>query len=300
MINVFNYGIINMVINNGKNLFRKIINWNQNRRKPLMISGARQIGKTYLIKELFAERYYKNNYIYIDFKYDDDLRNFVCGDGKNNTGTCNAKKIIEYIEARENIKITNKTLLIFDEIQEALPLITSLKYFKQDFKDIPLIVSGSMVSIKLKREKNIANQNSKERFFFPVGCVQEIYMYPMNFEEFLLNYNKILYNKILESYKNKTPLSIEIHNLALDTLYKFLLVGGMPENVELFLENESLVTIRENTISLFNNYLNDMQLYQASKESIIRSKMIFNNIYAELNKESKNFKASLLDKDLKI
>ena len=277
----------------------KIIDWNDNRRKPLVVYGARQIGKTYLIKDIFAEKYYKDRYIYIDFKKDDEARLFINGDGKKNPPISDAKKIIEYFSLRENKIIDENTLLIFDEIQEALPIITSLKYFKQDFNKIPVIASGSMVRIKIKRAQKQANQQNKEGFFFPVGAITELVMHPVSFEEFLYNSNKMLYNKILDSYKNKTPLDDAIHDIALDALYNYLLVGGMPENVQMYFDNEPLIRIRENMVSIFNDYLNDMDLYQASAESTIRAKIIFKNIYRQLNKESKNFKASLLEKGMK-
>ncbi len=281
-----------------RNALKKIIEWNEMRMKPLVVYGARQIGKTYLIKDIFAERYYKDNYIYIDFKKDDDARLFINGNGKNSS-IVDAKKIIEFLSLRENRPIDKNTLLIFDEIQEALPIITSLKYFKQDFRDIPVIASGSMVRIKLKRQHKIDRQQNSEGFFFPVGAIEEIVMHPLSFDEFLFNCNKLLYAKIMDAYKTKTPLDQEIHEMALDVLYKYLLVGGMPENVQMFLDKEPLVKIRENIISIFDDYLNDMDLYQVSSESIVRSKLILKSIYQQLNKESKNFKASLLDKKLK-
>ncbi len=281
-------------------IINELIKWNsKKKRKPLVIYGARQIGKTYLIKNLFAKKYYSNNYIYIDFKKDDDVREFVCGDGKNTNGTSDAKKIIEFLSLRENKNIDKSTLLIFDEVQEALPILTALKYFKQEFEDIPVIASGSMVRIKIKREQHIANQHKKDGHFFPVGAILELNMYPVTFDEFLFNYNEQLYNKISSAYKNKVALEPSTHQLAMDALYKFLLIGGMPENVQMFLDGHSLVDIRENLISLFNNYLNDMELYQARTESIVRAKQIFKSIYSQLNKESKNFKASLIQKDLK-
>ncbi len=277
---------------------KEIVEWNNFRMKPLVVYGARQIGKTYLIKELFAERYYKNNYIYIDFKKDDDVRLFINGNDSN-PPIVDAKKIINFLSLRENRVIDKNTLLIFDEIQEALPIITSLKYFKQDFREIPVIASGSMVRIKLKRQHRIDRQHNSEGFFFPVGAIYELVMHPLSFEEFLLNYNKVLYEKIVDAYKTKTPLEQYIHEMALNVLYQYLLVGGMPENVQMFLNKDPLVKIRENTVSIFDDYLNDMDLYQASGESIIRSKLILKNIYQQLNKESKNFKPSLLDKGLK-
>ena len=109
---------------------KRLIEWNAEHRKPLVVYGARQIGKTYLIKEIFAERYYKDSYIYIDFKKDNDVRDYINGNGKNNGPITDAKKIIEYLSLREKRIIDKNVLLIFDEIQEALPIITSLKYFK--------------------------------------------------------------------------------------------------------------------------------------------------------------------------
>ena len=278
---------------------KKIIEWNNKRKKPLVVYGARQVGKTFLIKDIFAERYYKGNYIYIDFTKDEDVRIFVNGDGKNNPPITDAKKIIDFLSLRENKTIDKNTLLIFDEIQEALPIITSLKYFKQDFNDIPVIATGSLVRIKLKRQKKIDNQHNQEGFFFPVGAISELKMHPLSFDEFLLNHNKKLYEAIVKAYKNKEPLDSHIHEMALDVLYKYFLVGGMPENVQMFLDNEPIVKIRENIVSIFDDYLNDMDLYQVSSESIVRAKMIFKSIYQQLNKESKNFKASLLEKKLK-
>ena len=126
--------------------FEKLIDWNNNKRKkPLIVWGARQVGKTYLVKEIFAETYYKNNYIYVDCKKEDEIREFC-------SQTANAEKIIEYISLRKGKQISEKTLLIFDEVQECPNIISALKYFCQDFREVPVIATGSMVRIKLQRE----------------------------------------------------------------------------------------------------------------------------------------------------
>ena len=172
----------------------EIERWQKERRKPLMVYGARQVGKTYLVKDIFAERHYKGNYIYVDFKKDSAMRDFV-----NEGGVCDAKKIIEYLSLREGRDIDGSTLLIFDEVQEALPIITAMKYFKQDYPEIPVICTGSMVRIKLKRKANNDKRHKEESFFFPVGCVDTIMVYPLSFEEFLLNVNPRLRKAILSS-----------------------------------------------------------------------------------------------------
>lgn len=152
--------------------------------------------------------------------------------------------------------------------------------------------------MKLKRESN-KQGSKKENFPFPIGKINHLTLFPFSFEEFLMNYNEKLYTKIVDSYKKKEKLDIELHNLAMDVLYKYLLIGGMPEALDVFLETGSYFESREVLKELYDNYLSDMSLYQASTESIIRSKDIFNNIYCELNKENKNFKASLIDSNFK-
>ena len=121
----------------------------------------------------------------------------------------------------------------------------------------------------------------------------------MNFEEFLLNRNKQLYDSVLTAYKNNKICEELIHNKALEVFYEYLLIGGMPEVVDTFIETGSYQEARETLKDLYDNYLADMDLYQASPESIVRSKKIFENIYTQLNKESKNFKVSLIEKDAK-
>lgn len=277
-----------------------LIQWNNKKqRKPLMVYGARQVGKSFLIRDLFAERYYKNKYIYIDLKKNSVIREHILFGGPRGEAIVDANEIIDIISLNQGVKIDQSTLLILDEIQECLPLITALKYFKQDRPEIPLIVSGSMVRIKIKRQQVINNRNEKGDFFFPVGATDKLTLYPLTFEEFLMNYNKILYSQIIQKYNDKQPLSYSEHNLAMETLYKYLLIGGMPEVVKTYLENGSFLDAKYEIESIFDDYLADMELYQASKESIIRSKAIFESIYSQLEKESKNFKSSLIQPGLK-
>ena len=272
---------------------QKLIDWDKDKRKkPLIVWGARQVGKTYLVKEIFAETYYKNNYIYIDCKKEDEIREF-CSE------TANAEKIIEYISLRKGKQINEKTLLIFDEVQECPNIISSLKYFCQDYREIPVIATGSMVRIKLQRETHKRGSNENDKFLFPVGKINQITVYSMTFDEFLMNSNKILYNAIKKAYEDKQPLDIQIHELALEQVYKYLLIGGMPEAVEAYIEDNNLLESREILKVLYDNYLADMELYQASQEAVLRSRILFQNIYRELNKESKNFSPGLIEEKSK-
>lgn len=264
-----------------------LIEWNNNKfRKPLIVWGARQVGKTYLILELFAKQYYPDNYLYIDFKYEDEIRDF-CFE------TANAQKIIEFISLQKDIDINENTLLIFDEVQECPNIISALKYFCQNYREIPVIATGSMVRVKLQREV------SNKQFLFPVGKIDQINIFPMSFDEFLLNANHSLYKAVLNAYNDKKPLSNQIHEMALDYVYKYLLVGGMPEVADVYLNGGSLLDSQRILKTLYDNYLSDMELYQASRESIVRSRLLFENIYKELNKEAKNFSPGLLKENSK-
>lgn len=270
-----------------------LINWNNNKRKkPLIVWGARQVGKTYLVKDIFAETYYKNNYIYVDCKKDDEIREFC-------ERTANAEKIIEYLSLLKGKQITEKTLIIFDEVQECPNIVSSLKYFCQDFRKMPVIATGSMVRIKIQRETRKRGVGENGKFLFPVGKINQITIYPMTFDEFLMNSNKLLYNAIKNAYETKTPLDSKIHELAMEQIYKYLLVGGMPEAVDTYIDEENLFEAREILKVLYDNYLSDMELYQASQEAVLRSRSLFQNIYKELNKESKNFSPGLIEEKSK-
>lgn len=269
-------------------VMQNLIAWTQNKkRKPLIVWGARQVGKTYLVKDLFAEKYYKDNYIYIDFKIDDNVNEFC-------QKTANAEKIIEYLSLLKGRHIDENTLLIFDEIQECPNIISALKYFCQDFRNIPVIATGTMIRIKIQRTTH-KRGGSHEKFLFPVGKINQITIYPLSFDEFLMNKNRIMYDTIQKAYKAKKPLEAAIHELAMEQVYRYLLVGGMPEAVDSYIEDGDLLASREILKELYDNYLADMELYQASQEAIVRSRALFSNIYKELNKENKNFSPSLVE-----
>lgn len=272
---------------------QKLIEWNNNKsKKPLIVWGARQVGKTYLVQEIFAKTFYKDNYIYVDCKKEDEIREFC-------SKTANAERIIEYISLRKGKQITQNTLLIFDEVQECPNIISSLKYFCQDYREIPVIATGSMVRIKLQRETHKRGSKENDKFLFPVGKINQMTVYPMTFDEFLMNSNKMLYTAVKKAYDNKQPLEKKIHELAMEQVYKYLLVGGMPEAVGAYIDGNNLFESREILKVLYDNYLSDMELYQASQESVLRSRVLFQNIYRELNKESKNFSPGLIEEKSK-
>lgn len=270
-----------------------LIQWLHNKsRKPLMVWGARQVGKSYLIKDMFAEQFFKNKYIYIDCRTEHDFVKYC-------QSHVNASEVINYLSLDKGIEISKDTLIIFDEAQECLPVITLMKYFCQDYREIPIIVTGSMVRIKIQRENRKRGNIKNDNFLFPIGKINQLTIFPMNFEEFLYNRNKLLYDAALDLFNSKKDIDESIHNKLMNCFYDYLLLGGMPEVVNEFIETNSYQKARNILIDLYDNYLNDMQLYQASPESIIRAQKVFENIFTQLNKENKNFKTSLIEKNAK-
>ena len=272
-------------------------------RKPLIIYGARQVGKTYLVKELFAKKYFKE-FVYVDFKKDIETRIFV----KNHVS---AKEIIDYLSLKLNISIDKNVLIIFDEVQECLPCLTSLKYFCEDYREIPVIATGSMVRTKLRlmernskgllldKEIQDSNQDGNNNYMSPTGKVNIMNMYPLSFDEYLLVRNKKLYEFTSQSFKERKVLDDSYHSLLLQMLNEYLLIGGMPESIDVFLKTKSFLESTKTVSTLFSNYLGDIPLYQMSNESILRTRIVYNNLYKQLNKDNKNFKISLLEKDKK-
>lgn len=255
-------------------------------RQPLMVYGARQVGKTYLIRDLFAQSYFKRNFFYFDLSNDFEFKDF-CYSYPND------KAILDYISLRNNgVQLNSSTLLIFDEVQECLPLISLMKQFAQNHPDIPIIETGSMVRIKMKRS---VRRISQKEFLFPVGKIDTLHVYPLDFGEYLSNKNPALFNDVKESYRSKTALDSWKHDIALSVFYEYLLIGGMPRVVDTFLKYKKFGLALSVLHSIYDDYLSDMSLYQASGESYARSVSVFNNIYSQLNKESKNFKASFID-----
>ncbi len=241
-----------------------------------------------MIKDLFAEKYFKDKYIYIDCAVDNEFTKYC-------ESNMNVEGILNYLSLDKNMKIDENTLLILDEVQECLPMITMLKYFCQEKREIPIIATGSMVRIKLNRENKKRGVKTDKRFLFPVGKINQLTIYPMNFEEFIINKNKLLYEEICNAYIEKRPLEDALHEKAMDLFHSYMLIGGMPEVVDTYLDTNSYIDSISILKDLYDNYLSDMQLYQASPESIIRTKKIFENIYSQMNKENKNFKVNLIE-----
>ena len=256
-----------------------LIRWkNNDKRKPLLIHGARQVGKTYIIQE-FAKEYYED-YVYVNF---DTNKSFDDLFAKN----INPDYIISQLEKFFGKKIeAGKTLIIFDEIQASERALNSLKYFCEDARDQHIIAAGSLLGVAINREK----------FSFPVGKVDVMNLYPMDFEEFLLANNKdALINEIKECYKTTKQMSGTLHDMAIDLYKQYLIVGGMPEAVQGFINEESELAAQNIIGTITDNYIADMSKYATKTESV-KIMATFESIPAQLAKENRKFQYKIVQK----
>lgn len=252
-----------------RDILEKLVEWkNKPNRKPLLLNGARQVGKTYILKE-FGEKYF-DNVCLIDFYSNENYKNIFERD-------FNIERIIAELNAVTSVKIMKgKTLIIFDEIQEAPRAIASLKYFCENGKDYVVACAGSLLGVAL-------HNNSS----FPVGKVNLMTMYPMTFVEFLEAMGKDGFANLLreEKYENINDLSEEFNYL----LKQYLIIGGMPEVVQNFVKNNDYVEARSTQKEIIKMYDNDFSKHINNQNELLKVRQVFNNIPKELAKENKKF-----------
>ena len=256
---------------------KKLLDWKQSgMRKPLMVVGARQIGKTYIIEKFAKENF--EQYLYFNLEKDIEVRNIF-------ERTIDDIKIIEELELYLGKKIDiDKTIIFFDEVQVSENFIVSLKYFNESDKAYKIICAGSLLGVKINRFKSS----------FPVGKIRMEVMYPMNFEEFLIATGKeMLKNKIEECYKTMTPMPDFAHEQAITLYRKYLCVGGMPEAVNNLVENDlDILKFDSHIVSdIKDMYIADMQKYVRNNLETVKIEKVYKNIPSQLAKEKKNFQS---------
>ncbi len=258
-----------------RKIYQELLEWkNTNTEKPLMVIGARQIGKTYIIKE-FCEREFKNN-IYINLLEHVEIIK-IFKEEINTAEKFNKMKI--YLDM--DIDLEN-TIIFFDEIQESEELISSLKYFNESKEPFKIICAGSLLGVKLKRMHTS----------FPVGKVKMINMYPMDFEEFLIaNGNQGLIEEIKKCYYSNTAMISVLHEKALNLYRLYLCVGGMPEAIKNLLENNKDILKFDKSIieDIITSYLSDMNKYVENKFEANKIEEIYKSIPAQLGNKSNKF-----------
>ena len=264
-------------------MYRKVMSfleeWKDSRhRKPLILQGARQVGKTYSILE-FGRIHYEN-VAYFNFETNPRLNETF----EENISPDYLIPILSHIAGQTIVR--DKTLIVFDEVQLCERALTSLKYFCEDAPGYHIIVAGSLLGVAVNRAK----------FSFPVGKVDMKTLYPMDMEEFMLAMGeRELVEQIKKSFAADTPLPGALHDAAMRLYRQYLIVGGMPGCVKLFAETKDYILIRHVQDTILASYLNDMSKYNNLNE-IKKTRLSYDNITVQLSKKNTRFQYKLIKK----
>ena len=262
---------------------RKIQAWleawkDRPQRKPLILQGARQVGKTYALLEFGRTNY--ENVAYFNFETDPAL----AATFDESISPDYLIPILSHI-ARQTI-VREKTLIIFDEVQLCERALTSLKYFCEEAPEYHIAVAGSLLGIAVNRKQ----------FSFPVGKVDIKTLYPMDLEEFMLACGEeILVKQIHDCFENDSPMPAALHEVAMTLYRQYLVVGGMPECVSAFLETKDYILVRHTQEMILQAYLNDMSKYNNENE-IKKTRLTYDNITVQLSKKNTRFQYKLVKK----
>lgn len=247
---------------------RELLEWKENEnRKPLIVKGARQVGKTWLMQE-FGRQYFFNT-AYINFDNNQRMRNVFEGD-------YDIERILMaiHIETKERV-MPQETLIIFDEIQEAPRAISALKYFQENAPEYAVVAAGSLLGVAIQ-----------EGVSFPVGKVDILELYPLNFREFLEAVNESELAQLIEK-KDYSLISV-FKDKFTEWLKLYYYVGGMPEVVAAFCKQKDLGTVRKIQNTIISLYESDFGKHTSENE-LARIRMVWNSIPMQLAKENKKF-----------
>ena len=246
-------------------------------RKPLIIQGARQVGKTYAILEFGKQNY--DNVAYFNFQTDETL-----------SETFNESIKLDYLlpllSRISGQTITKgRTLIVFDEVQLCERALTSLKYFCEEAPEYHVIAAGSLLGVAVNRERHA----------FPVGKVDRYTMYPMNIEEFFIAMGESqLVNQIRASFEANSPMPAALHEAAYSLYRQYLAVGGMPEAVARYKDTKDFLQVRHVLETISMDYLDDMSKYQESTNEIKKTRLTYGTVAVQLSKKNARFQYKLI------
>ena len=248
----------------------QLIEWkNRKDKKPLILKGARQVGKTYILKEFGQEQY--ENVAYFNFDHDEALKELF-------VTTKDPKRILEQLVFVTGKAIKpQKTLIIFDEVQECPDALNSLKYFQEEANEYHIVCAGSLLGIKLSHTS------------FPVGKVEYLEMYPMTFTEFLLADNQDNLVQYMESINKIEKIPDIIFNQLNEKIKSYFIIGGMPEVVKMWVETRDIEAVNRIQKQILSGYEDDFgkhtdTIYMQAKISII-----WESVISQLARENKKF-----------
>lgn len=260
-----------------RDIYKLLEEWkSSSRRKPLVLNGARQVGKTYSLKH-FARNSYKKM-AYLNFEKDEKL-------GQYFENTLDPKQLIQFLSIHTEIEIDPyDTLLVLDEIQECPKALNSLKYFYEEANDYHVVAAGSLLEVKTAREKG-----------FPVGKVNFLHLYPLTFFEFLTALGHEKTRNFLEEYRTFTPIPNPMHEKLIQLLKIYFFIGGMPEAVHEYAKTEKLNTVREIQIEILSAYEKDFSKHAPPNE-MMKITTVWKQVHRQLAMENKKFIFSAIRK----
>lgn len=269
-----------------RKIYEKLLEWkNSDDKKPLMLLGARQVGKTYIIEEFCKNEFSK--FKKINLFQDKQIISLY------QDATLSSDEKYNYLKTLLEFDLDmSDTILFIDEIQECEELISELKYFCEEHNNARIMCAGSLLGVKLKRTK----------MSFPVGKVKMLNMYPMDFEEFLIALDKkMLLEEIRKCFDNNRMMNEALHNLALTYYRYYLICGGMPESVKNFVNVNCDIVKYDSSIKkdIIDAYLKDMKKYVTNLNEALKIEKVYNSIPKQISNESKKFQFSKIEKNAK-
>ena len=265
-----------------RTIIDNMVAWDESAgRKPLILMGARQVGKTWLMEE-FARRRYAGDTVSVNFMKNERLRL------RFETADLDPKSIIEAISIETGQKIVpGKTLLVLDEIQESPRALTALKFFNEDMPNLAVMAAGSLLGLAVNRKKKKRDAGSAQaKASFPVGKVAFLDVSPMTFEEFLVAVGEDMKCEALK--KRDWKVVGLFHDSYCELLRKYYFIGGMPEAIQSFLENEDFALVREVHKAILRAYDEDFAKH-ADGALLAKIRLLWSSIPAQLAKENKKF-----------
>lgn len=248
-------------------------------RKPLIVQGARQVGKTYAILEFGKNNY--DNVAYFNFQTSPELEKTFA----ENISPSYLLPILAHISGQTITR--GNTLIVFDEIQLCERAVTSLKYFCEEAPEYHVIAAGSLLSVAVNREK----------YALPVGKVDRYTMHPMDMEEYLLAMGEEeLVQRIRTCYSANSPMSSALHDAALRLYRQYLVIGGMPEAVARFIDTQDYTQVRHVQKTIQMDYLNDMSKYQESSTEIKKTRLTYSTVSVQLSKKNVRLQYKIIKK----
>jgi hypothetical protein len=260
-----------------RDIYKLLEKWKiSERRKPLVLNGARQVGKTYALLH-FGKSSYKN-FVYLNFEKNERLSDFF-------KGSLDPKQLILNLAIYTEKEIEpENTLLIFDEIQNCPEALNSLKYFHEEANNYHIVAAGSLLGVKTAGGKG-----------FPVGKVNFLHLYPLTFFEFLTALGHEKTRKFLEEYRSFEPFPEPLHEKCLNLLKLYFFVGGMPEAVAEYAKSQKMNIVREIQLEILQAYEQDFTKHAPSHE-IMKIVTVWKQIHRQLAKENKKFVFSAIRK----